>query len=126
MHGMVDDEVRHLADQLDEIEPNPHMLFLKTENDYHHIRRMHPKSAVLFTVRWDATSKLARRTWHHLASQLHPYVTMVDIDCFDWTELCDVEHIIEWPTLVFHDQTTARKIYQGSTDEQEMALALLR
>ncbi|UJR22535.1 hypothetical protein I4U23_025584 [Adineta vaga] len=125
-YGMIDDEVRYLADSFNEIEPNPNVIFLKTQNDYFQIRKTSPKTAVLFTVKWDSTSKLARRTFHHLALHLHTYLPMIDIDCFDWTDLCHEENILQWPTLILTENIPESKRYQGSTNEQEMGLTLFR
>ncbi|CAF1177421.1 unnamed protein product [Adineta ricciae] len=122
MYGMIDDEVRYLADSLNEIELNPKVRFLETEDDYYRIRRTFPKAAILFTIRWDSTSKLARRTFHRLAWHLHTYLPMIEIDCFDWTDLCDKENIIQWPTLILAENLTESKTYRGSTNEQEMKL----
>ncbi|CAF1047082.1 unnamed protein product [Adineta ricciae] len=126
MYGMIDDEVRYLADSLNEIEVNPKVRFLQTEDDYYRIRRTFPKAAILFTIRWDSTSKLARRTFHRLAWHLHTYLPMVEIDCFDWTDLCEKESIIQWPTLILAENLTESKTYRGSTNEQEMKLKLFR
>jgi hypothetical protein len=51
---------------------------------------------------------------------------MIDIDCFDWTDVCNEENIIEWPTLMLTESETTMKMYQGSTNENEMTLALFR
>ena len=123
---MVDDEVRYLADGLNEIELNPKVRFLETEDEYYRIRRTFPKLAILFTVRWDSASKLARWTFHRLAWHLHTYLPMVEIDCFDWTDLCEKENIIQWPTLILAESLTESKTYRGSTNEQEMKLKLFR
>ncbi|CAF2983319.1 unnamed protein product, partial [Rotaria sp. Silwood2] len=125
-YGMIDDEVRYIADAYNEIEINPNVLFLKNPKDYHHIQEKHSKTAILFTVKWDSSSKLARNTFHQLALNLHNYLSMIDIDCFDWTDICNEENIIEWPTLVLIENEKIIKTYQGSTDKNEMALALFR
>ncbi|CAF1145737.1 unnamed protein product [Rotaria sordida] len=126
IHGMFDDEVRYIADAYDEIEIDPNVLFLKNQEDYYHNQEKHLKNAILFTVKWDSTSKLARKTFHQLALYLHNYLSMIDIDCFDWTDICNEENIFEWPTLILTENKTIMKIYQGSTDKNEMALALFR
>jgi hypothetical protein len=126
MYGMFDDEVRHIADTYTEFEINPNILFLKTAEDYHHLRQKYPKSAILFTVRWDSTSKLARKTFHQLASHLINYLPMIDVDCFDWTDICNAENIVQWPTLILTENETMTKVYQGSTNEDEIALTLFR
>ncbi|CAF3652742.1 unnamed protein product [Adineta steineri] len=126
MYGMFDDEVRYISENCcSEIEINPNVHFLKTSNDYYTYREKYPKSAILFTVKWDSTSKLARKTFHSLSSRLNNYLPMIDIDCFDWTDICNDENIYQWPTLSLTDLTT-NKIYQGSTNENEMALNLFR
>ncbi|CAF4093443.1 unnamed protein product, partial [Adineta steineri] len=69
MYGMFDDEVRYISETCcNEIETNPNVHFLKTSNDYYTYREKYPKSAILFTVKWDSTSKLARKTFHNLSS----------------------------------------------------------
>lgn len=123
---MFDDEVRHLADRYEEIEINPNVIFLKSSKDYQDILQKHSKTAVLFNVKWDATSHLARRTFHIIPSYLNNYLIMLDIDCFDWTDVCREENMIEWPTLAFVENGKIIKTYQGSTDKHEMALALFR
>jgi hypothetical protein len=123
---MFDDEVRDRVDTMDELEVNSHVISLEKQDEYHHLRNKYPKSAILFTVRWDSTSKLARRTFHRLASRLTDYLPMINIDCFDWTDVCNQENIIEWPTLILTDGETRITIYQGSTDEDEMGLILFR
>ena len=40
--------------------------------------------------------------------------------------ICNEENIFEWPTLILTENKTIMKIYQGSTDKNEMALALFR
>ncbi|CAF1311812.1 unnamed protein product [Rotaria sordida] len=126
IYGMFDDEVRYIADAYDEIEIDPNVLFLKNQEDYYRSQEKHLKNAILFTVKWDSTSKLARKTFHQLALYLHNYLSMIDIDCFDWTDICNEENIFEWPTLILTENKTIMKIYQGSTDKNEMALALFR
>ncbi|CAF3678870.1 unnamed protein product, partial [Rotaria sordida] len=126
IYGMFDDEVRYIADAYDEIEIDPNVLFLKNQEDYYHSQEKHLKNAILFTVKWDSTSKLARKTFHQSALYLHNYLSMIDIDCFDWTDICNEENIFEWPTLILTENKTIMKIYQGSTDKNEMALALFR
>jgi len=123
---MFDDEVRYISDRYNEIEINPNVIFLKTNEDYHHLRQKYPQSAILFTVKWDSTSKLARRTFHRIASRLIDHIPMIDIDCFDWTDVCNEENVIEWPTLMLTESETTMKMYQGSTNENEMTLALFR
>ena len=126
MYGMFDDEVRLIADSYNEIEINPNILFLNNQNDYNRIQQKSVKIAILFNVKWDSTSKLARRTFHSLGSYLNDYILMIDIDCFDWTDVCNKENIVEYPTLAFTESNTIVKTYQGSTDENEMGLALFR
>ncbi|CAF3767554.1 unnamed protein product [Rotaria sp. Silwood1] len=125
-YGMIDDEVRYIADSYNEIEINSNVIFLKNQEDYHHIQEKYSKTAILFTVKWDSTSKLARKTFHEIALYLHNYLSMIDIDCFDWTDICNEENIFEWPTLILIENKTIKKIYQGSTDKNEMTLALFR
>ena len=123
---MFDDEVRHLADHVEEIEIHPRVIFLNTERDYRLLSQERSPRAVLYTVKWDSTSKLARRAFHQIASRLPESVALADVDCFDWTDLCQEEKIIEWPTLIVTDEGGARNVYRGSTDEDEMALFLFR
>ena len=123
---MFDDEVRHIADTYPELEVNPNIHFLKKPDDYQNFRQKYPKSAILFTVKWDSTSKLARRSFHQLGSDLINYLSMIDIDCFDWTDICNQENILQWPTLVLTENETTVKIYEGSTNKDEMGLALFR
>ncbi|CAF3772960.1 unnamed protein product [Rotaria magnacalcarata] len=125
-YGMFDDEVRHLADAIKNIKIDPSVFFLKDHDDYHRFLGNHSNTAILFTVRWDSTSKLARKTFHEIAPQLKKFISMIDIDCFDWTDLCDEENIFEWPTLLLIENKIRKKIYVGSTDKNEMALALFR
>ncbi|CAF2129326.1 unnamed protein product [Rotaria magnacalcarata] len=125
-YGMFDDEVRHLADAIKNIKIDPSVFFLKDHDDYHRFLGNHSNTAILFTVRWDSTSKLARKTFHEIAPQLNKFISMIDIDCFDWTDLCDEENIFEWPTLLLIENKIRKKIYVGSTDKNEMALALFR
>ncbi|CAF3620235.1 unnamed protein product [Rotaria socialis] len=125
-YGMFDDEVRRLADAIGNIKIDPSVFFLKDHDDYHRFQGNHSNTAVLFTVRWDSTSKLARKTFHEIAPQLNQFISMMDIDCFDWTDLCDEENIFEWPTLLLIENKIVKKIYEGSTDKNEMTLALFR
>lgn len=124
--GMFDDDVRYIADSFEHVIISPNVLFLKNQDDYHRIQESNSKLAILFTVRWDSTSKLARKTFHEIASYMNNYITMLDIDCFDWTTLCSEENILEWPILILSENKTKRKIYKGSTDKSEMASALFQ
>lgn len=123
---MIDDEVRHLADRFEEIEINPKVIFLKAERDYRLISQESPQRAVLFTVKWDSTSKLARRTFHQIAARLPESIALMDIDCFDWTDICHEGNIVEWPTLMVTGKEGKTNVYRGSTDADEMALFLFR
>ena len=115
---MFDDEVRSITDSYPEFKINPNIHFEDYQN--------YEKSAILFTVKWDSTSKLARRTFHQLGSYLTNYLSMIDIDCFDWTDICQRENITQWPTLILRENETMKRIYQGSTNRDEMGLALFR
>jgi hypothetical protein len=125
-YGMFDDEVRYLADRIGEIETHSSVIILQNHDDYHRIREQYRKRAVLFTVRWDGTSKLARQSFHRLASRMIDHLPMINIDCFDWIDVCNEEKILEWPTLILIENETMSSIYRGSTDEYEMASALFR
>ena len=125
---MFDDEVRHLAERVDDVQADARVAFLTTSNDYQRLRQTHAHVAVLFTVKWDPTSKLARRAFHQIATAgLTDLLTLVDVDCFDWTEICDREAIFEWPTLrLFVKEGEEVYEYEGSTNADEMTSFLVR
>jgi hypothetical protein len=125
-YGMFDDEVRYLAEGVDEVQVDARVAFLTTPDDYQRLRQTHAHVAVLFTVKWDPTSKLARRAFHQIAAAgLTDLLTLIDVDCFDWTEICDREAIFEWPTLLLFEKGTGT-MYEGSTNADEMASFLIR
>lgn len=127
---MIDDEVRYLADyQANQWQIYPNVIFLKKTQDFDQFDKNDTTFVVLFTVKWDSTSKLARQSFHQLAESLLAslkYVHMIDIDCYDWTEICEREKIYEWPTLMVKDQRGNKHIYSGSTDPKQILLFIVR
>ncbi len=129
IHGMIDDEVRYMADQqTNQWQINPHVMLLKETNDFDDLRREKKILVVLFTVKWDSTSKLARQSFHQLAGSLVTleHLHLLDIDCYDWTEICEREMIHEWPTLVVEDRQGNTHRYSGSTDPHQILLFVAR
>jgi hypothetical protein len=124
---MLDDEVRYAADHSSyDIELDSRVILIKNRKDYLALDEHYPIRVILFTVKWDSTSKLARRTFHRLPSRWTESIAMIDIDCFDWTDLCHEQNIIQWPTLLIINKDKQTNLYHGSTDEDEMALFIFR
>lgn len=126
VHGMFDDELRNYVDRLDPIDIDTDVVFLKAIDDYRSIDLDQTPVVILFSLKWDSTSFLARRAFHQVAKSLKNFVKFVDIDCFDWTELCEEEKLVEWPQMFVIKRDKTKVWYRGTSNVDELSKFLFR